>query len=92
VPDQIHQVQLGAVGPTVGVQGLGCMGMTSYYGDSDPAASRDTLEAALEHEVTLLIENLRATQLTLTDADLAALEPIAAQVVGDRHPDMTKLM
>ena len=41
---------------------------------------------------TRLIENLGATQLTLTDAELAALEPIAAQVVGDRYPDMTQLM
>jgi aryl-alcohol dehydrogenase-like predicted oxidoreductase len=39
-----------------------------------------------------LIENLGATQLSLTDADLAALDPIAVQVVGDRFPDMTKLM
>jgi aryl-alcohol dehydrogenase-like predicted oxidoreductase len=35
-----------------------------------------------------LIENLGAIQLTLTEAELAALEPIAARVVGDRYPDM----
>ena len=38
----------GTDGPEVGVQGLGCMGMSEFYGDTDAAAARDTLEAALE--------------------------------------------
>ncbi|MER5389061.1 aldo/keto reductase [Saccharopolyspora sp. NPDC002686] len=38
---------------------------------------------------TRLDENLGATDLTLTRADLEALEPIAAQVEGTRYPDMT---
>ncbi|MEU1214253.1 aldo/keto reductase [Streptomyces sp. NPDC005791] len=51
---KIATVQLGGGGgPQVGVQGLGCMGISEFYGDTDEAAARDTLEAALEAGVTL---------------------------------------
>ncbi|MCQ0022582.1 aldo/keto reductase [Streptomyces somaliensis DSM 40738] len=50
----IPQVRLGATGPVVGVQGLGAMGMSEFYGDTDEAVARDTLEAALEVGVTLI--------------------------------------
>ncbi|MEU6404574.1 aldo/keto reductase [Streptomyces sp. NPDC046985] len=46
-------VRLGESGPEVGVQGLGCMGMSFAYGPSDAEASRATLERALELGVTL---------------------------------------
>ncbi|MEU2260605.1 aldo/keto reductase [Streptomyces sp. NPDC019645] len=49
----IEKVRLGTAGPEVGVQGLGCMGMSEFYGDTDEAAARDTLDAALEAGVTL---------------------------------------
>jgi aryl-alcohol dehydrogenase-like predicted oxidoreductase len=52
--EKIPQVRLGAGGPTVGVQGLGAMGMSEFYGDTDEAAARDTLDAALEAGVTLI--------------------------------------
>ncbi|MEV0136936.1 aldo/keto reductase [Streptomyces globisporus] len=52
--DKIAAVELGAGGPHVGVQGLGCMGMSEFYGDTDERAARDTLDAALEAGVTLL--------------------------------------
>ncbi|KFK89291.1 aldo/keto reductase [Streptomyces sp. JS01] len=52
--DKIATVELGAGGPRVGVQGLGCMGMSEFYGDTDERAARDTLDAALEAGVTLL--------------------------------------
>ncbi|MFB8140502.1 aldo/keto reductase [Streptomyces parvus] len=52
--DKIATVELGAGGPLVGVQGLGCMGMSEFYGDTDERAARDTLDAALEAGVTLL--------------------------------------
>ncbi|MFE2644884.1 aldo/keto reductase [Streptomyces nigra] len=45
--------RLGADGPEVGVQGLGCMGMSFAYGPSDADASRATLERALDLGVTL---------------------------------------
>ncbi|WP_228977498.1 aldo/keto reductase [Streptomyces sp. DH12] len=50
----IPQVRLGATGPLVGVQGLGAMGMSEFYGDTDEVAARDTLDAALEAGVTLI--------------------------------------
>lgn len=47
-------VELGGEGgPTVGVQGLGCMGMSEFYGATDELSARDTLDAALEAGVTL---------------------------------------
>ncbi|MFJ4708294.1 aldo/keto reductase [Streptomyces anulatus] len=51
----IDTVALGGTGgPRVGVQGLGCMGMSEFYGDTDERSARDTLDAALEAGVTLL--------------------------------------
>ncbi|MFJ9536812.1 aldo/keto reductase [Streptomyces sp. NPDC101225] len=49
----IPTARLGATGPEVGVQGLGCMGMSFAYGPVDAKASRATLERALELGVTL---------------------------------------
>lgn len=51
--DTIPTTALGAGGPEVGVQGLGCMGMSFAYGPADADASRATLERALERGVTL---------------------------------------
>nr|WP_237555445.1 aldo/keto reductase [Streptomyces sp. SID4948] len=44
---------MGNDGPLVGVQGLGCMGISEFYGATDEAGARKTLEAALELGVTL---------------------------------------
>jgi aryl-alcohol dehydrogenase-like predicted oxidoreductase len=50
----IEQVRLGAEGPLVGIQGFGAMGIgTSYYGQTDEAEARATLDRALELGVTL---------------------------------------
>ncbi|BET50400.1 aldo/keto reductase [Kitasatospora aureofaciens] len=49
----VPTARLGDDGPEVGVQGLGCMGMTFAYGPTDTDASRATLERALELGVTL---------------------------------------
>lgn len=49
----LPQVQLGADGPLIGAQGLGCMGMSEFYGATDQAQARATLELALERGVTL---------------------------------------
>ncbi|WP_330296249.1 aldo/keto reductase [Streptomyces sp. NBC_00503] len=51
--EKIEKVELGKGGPLVGVQGLGCMGMSEFYGDTDEAAARLTLDAALDAGVTL---------------------------------------
>lgn len=50
---RIATARLGATGPEVGVQGLGCMGMSFGYGPSDASESRAALERALELGVTL---------------------------------------
>ncbi|MBV2153850.1 aldo/keto reductase [Kitasatospora sp. SUK 42] len=44
---------LGTDGPLVGVQGLGCMGMSEFYGPTDSGEALATLDAALEAGVTL---------------------------------------
>ncbi|MCQ8194213.1 aldo/keto reductase [Streptomyces rugosispiralis] len=52
--DTIVTVGLGTGGPEVGVQGLGCMGMSWAYGPThDEAEARATLERALDLGVTL---------------------------------------
>jgi aryl-alcohol dehydrogenase-like predicted oxidoreductase len=45
---------LGSAGPTVAAVGLGCMGMSDFYGPADETESIATIEAALDSEVTLL--------------------------------------
>jgi aryl-alcohol dehydrogenase-like predicted oxidoreductase len=50
---KIPAVRLGDDGPEVGVQGLGCMGMSFGYGPTDGDEARATLERALELGVTL---------------------------------------
>ncbi|MEU9113082.1 aldo/keto reductase [Streptomyces sp. NPDC048483] len=50
---KIATVELGTGGPQVGVQGLGCMGMSFAYGPTDADEARATLERALELGVTL---------------------------------------
>ncbi|SHK71280.1 aldo/keto reductase [Streptomyces yunnanensis] len=51
---KIDTVQLGTGGPRVGVQGLGCMGMSWAYGPTeDVGEARATLERALELGITL---------------------------------------
>ncbi|MCX5568704.1 aldo/keto reductase [Kaistia nematophila] len=51
--ETLPQVQLGPKGPWIGTQGLGCMGMSEFYGATDEVESRATLERALERGVTL---------------------------------------
>ncbi|MEU9124184.1 aldo/keto reductase [Streptomyces sp. NPDC048506] len=45
---------LGTTGPQTSALGLGCMGMSALYGDSDRAESIATIHAALDAGVTLL--------------------------------------
>ncbi|MDR6973615.1 aryl-alcohol dehydrogenase-like predicted oxidoreductase [Streptomyces sp. 3330] len=50
---RIPTARLGGRGPEIGVQGLGCMGMSFAYGPTDARESRATLERALELGVTM---------------------------------------
>ncbi|MER6028013.1 aldo/keto reductase [Streptomyces sp. NPDC001851] len=50
---RIPTVRLGESGPEVGVQGLGCMGMSFAYGPTDAGQARAALDRALELGVTL---------------------------------------
>ncbi len=46
--------QLGRVGPSVSALGLGCMGMSDFYGDADRDESITVIRAALDAGITLL--------------------------------------
>jgi pyridoxine 4-dehydrogenase len=46
--------ELGRNGPVVSAIGLGCMGMSDFYGPADEAESRATIAAALDAGITLL--------------------------------------
>lgn len=49
----MQQRTLGAGGPSISAIGLGCMGMSEFYGESDDRQSLATLERALELGITL---------------------------------------
>src|SRR5207244_3646574 len=44
----------GSAGPTVSAIGLGCMGMSDFYGPADRGESISTIHAALDAGITLL--------------------------------------
>jgi aryl-alcohol dehydrogenase-like predicted oxidoreductase len=48
-----HFTRLGKTGPAVFPIGLGCMGMSGIYGESDDDESVATIRAAVERGVTL---------------------------------------
>jgi aryl-alcohol dehydrogenase-like predicted oxidoreductase len=50
----MEQRQLGTHGPRVSAIGLGCMGMSDFYGPADRGESLATMAEAVEHGITLL--------------------------------------
>jgi aryl-alcohol dehydrogenase-like predicted oxidoreductase len=51
----MEQRQLGSIGPKVSVQGLGCMGMSIFYGQPDDEASIATIHRALDIGVNMIV-------------------------------------
>ncbi|MEX0280135.1 MAG: aldo/keto reductase [Arenibacterium sp.] len=51
--DKTQQRRLGNGGPVVSPIGLGCMGMSDFYGPADEGESLATIHAAMEHGITL---------------------------------------
>jgi aryl-alcohol dehydrogenase-like predicted oxidoreductase len=49
---RMKQVKLGSQGLVVTAEGLGCMGMSAFYGPSDEAENLSTLERAIELGIT----------------------------------------
>jgi aryl-alcohol dehydrogenase-like predicted oxidoreductase len=74
---------------TVSAQGLGCMGMSEFYGPTDWDESVATIRRALDLGVTKRVkwleQNVVALDITLTANELAALDPLAGQVAGARY-------
>ncbi|WP_262387199.1 aldo/keto reductase [Streptomyces sp. TRM49041] len=50
----MRQRRIGRNGPSVSAVGLGCMGMSEFYGPTDEGGSLETLTAALDSGVTFL--------------------------------------
>ncbi|WKA28689.1 aldo/keto reductase [Bradyrhizobium roseum] len=50
----MQQRKLGSTGPSVSSIGLGCMGMSDFYGPADRSESIATIHAALDAGITLL--------------------------------------
>lgn len=50
----MEQRKLGSTGPAVAAIGLGCMGMSDFYGPADRSESIATIHAALDAGITLL--------------------------------------
>jgi pyridoxine 4-dehydrogenase len=50
----MEQRKLGLAGPAVSAIGLGCMGMSDFYGPADRGESMATIHAALDAGITLL--------------------------------------
>src|ERR1700730_6253890 len=50
----MDKLKLGSTGPTVSAIGLGCMGMSDFYGPADRGESIATIHAALDAGITLL--------------------------------------
>src|SRR5579863_1150516 len=50
----MSQRRLGTTGPATSIIGLGCMGMSDFYGPADRSESLATLHAAIDAGITLL--------------------------------------
>ena len=87
---------LGKNGPAVGALGLGCMGMSDFYGPADRAESIATIHAALDAGITLLdtgdYYGMGHNEMLIAEAlkgrDRSAVE-ISVKFGAQRSPDGT---
>jgi predicted aldo/keto reductase-like oxidoreductase len=82
--------RLGTQGLEVSAEGLGCMGISKFYGTADEDEAVATIQRALDLGVTLIDT---ADELELTDEDVRRLEhafPRGA-TAGDRYADMSSV-
>ena len=79
----MKQRQLGSTGPEVSMIGLGCMGMSDFYGPADRDESISTIHAALDAGITLVHTRHEAAAVFMADS-LGRLtgEPGIALVTG----------
>ena len=76
----MEQRTLGREGLTSAAQGLGCMGMSEFYGTTDDAESAATIRRALELGVTMLD--------TADQYGIGANEVLVGQTIADRRDEV----
>jgi aryl-alcohol dehydrogenase-like predicted oxidoreductase len=76
----MEQRALGSQGLVVSAEGLGCMGMSEFYGASDEAESIATIHRALDLGVTLLD--------TADQYGLGANEQLVGRAIADRRDEV----
>jgi aryl-alcohol dehydrogenase-like predicted oxidoreductase len=76
----MEQRTLGRQGLTCAAQGLGCMGMSEFYGSTDDAESVATIRLALELGVTMLD--------TADQYGIGANEVLVGQTIADRRDEV----
>ncbi|EKX56106.1 Aldo-keto reductase [Rhodobacter sp. AKP1] len=87
--------RLGQGGPDVSTLGLGCMGMSEFYGKTDRKAAIDTIHAALEAGVVLLdtrdFYGMGDNEMLLSEALRGKRDQVFLQVKfgAQRAPDGT---
>lgn len=73
----------------VSAVGLGCMGMSEFYGAADEKESLATIDRALELGVKYIEQNAEATEIILSQNELAAIEDVFPKdaAAGLRYPE-----